>query len=642
MPARLELRTEQRVLAAFARGVLGRAYIPEVADQIVVTLSQLPSEKDRKQLLGALRALDTRGGALLLTGKAVPASWLSAAEAEAVLQRWKRSRLKIHRQLAGGLISASVASLYGHPSAEWARIGYPGPLGAPPGDAADRFDPIEIERDEHLSCDVAIVGSGPGGQCVASHLARAGLDVVVLEKGGYYSESQFHHHESQAQRDLYLYGATMTTMDGGVRIISGSTLGGGAVVNYTVSFHTPERVRRQWADISGIDAFVSGEYEESLDEVATKLNVNRDSSALNARERFIEKGLKALGWHVDQMPRSVKGCAQDEQCGFCGFGCRLGAKQGARVFLEEAIAAGARLVTHADVRKVTIDHGRARGIEAVANGHRLTIDARKAVVVAAGSIESPALLLRSGLRGQVGHHLHLHPGTGLWGFFESDEARPWEGVQMSRYSDEIRDWDEGYGPIYESVPIHPAAFATVVPWESADDHYEQMSRYAHTSLLAPLPRDRTEGRVRIDRLGGNPRVDYTLNADDEGRVVEAVVRGAKVFEAVGATEIWSTHTRRFAYRPGQNGAYQRWADDIRRAGFKPTNSLMASFHQMGSCRMGVDPSSSAVGPDHQSHEVRDLYVTDGSNFPDASGVNPMLSIFGIANRAGKKLAEKLS
>lgn len=641
MPALLDLRTEQRVLAAFARGVLGRAYMPEVPDQIVATLSQLPSEKDRKQLLGALRALDTKGGALLLTGKAVPASWMSAAEAEALLQRWKRSRLKMHRQLAGGLISASVASLYGHPSAEWARIGYPGPLGDAPTDIPRRFDPIEIEADDRMSCDVVIVGSGPGGQCVAAHLARAGLDVVVLEKGGYYSEAEFHHYESQAQRDLYLYGATMTTSDGGVRIICGSTLGGGAVVNYTVSFHTPERVRQQWAATSGIDAFVSGEFEASLDEAAAKLNVNRDSSALNARERFMEDGLKALGWHVDQMPRGVKGCTQDEQCGFCGFGCRRGAKQGARVFLEEAVAHGARIVTRADVRKVTIEDGRATGIEALANGHRLTIAARKAVVVAAGAIESPALLLRSGLGGQVGRHLHLHPGTGIWGFFEADEARPWEGVQMSRYSDEVRGWDDGYGPIYESVPIHPAAFATVVPWESSADHYEQMSRYARTSLLAPLPRDRTEGRVTIDKAGG-PRVDYTLNADDERRVVEAVVRGAKVFEAAGATEIWSTHMRRLAYRPGDNGAYENWAADIRRAGYKPTNSLMASFHQMGSCRMGIDPSGSAVGPDNQSHEVRDLYVTDGSNFPDASGVNPMLSIFGIANRAGKKLAEKLA
>lgn len=640
MPGSLELARERRVLTAFARGVLGRAYQPEVPDQMMATIAQIAAEKDRKQLFGALRALDTKAGALLLTGKAVPASWLTPREAEAVLQRWKRSRLALHRQLAGGLISASVASLYGHPSREWARIGYPGPLAPAPATTPPRFDPIVLDTDTHISCDVVVVGSGPGGQTVAAHLASAGLDVVVVEKGSYRSESEFHHYESQSQRELYLYGATLTSVDGGVRIISGSTLGGGAVVNYTVSFHTPPRVREQWARISGIDAFVSGEFEASLDEVATKLNVNRDSSALNPRERFVEDGLKQLGWHVDQMPRNVKGCPQDEQCGFCGFGCRHGAKQGARVFLEEAVANGARVITGVDARTVAIRDGRAVGIEGLAGGRTVKIEARKAVVIAAGSIESPALLLRSGLRGQVGHHLHLHPGTGVWGLFD-DEARPWEGVQMSRYSDEFRGWDDGYGPILESVPIHPAAFATVTPWMSADEHHELMERYAHTSLIAPLARDRTEGRVTIDKSGA-PRVDYTLNADDERRVIESVIQAARVFEAAGAREIWSTHAKRISFEPGTPGVYERWVDEIRAIGYKPASSLLASFHQMGSCRMGVDPSSSAVDANNQSHEVRDLYVTDGSNFPDASGVNPMLSIFGIANRAGKKLVEKLA
>lgn len=638
MPGTLELARERRVLAALARGVLGDAYQPAVPDQIIATVAQLVSAKDRDSLLGALRALDTKAGALLLTGRRVPASWLSATEAERLLQRWKRSRLKAKNQLAGGVISASVAGLYGHSGPHWDRIGYPGPLGSPP-ESPRRLEPIELERDEHISCDVVIVGSGPGGGCVASHLARAGLDVVIVEKGGYHSESDFHHYESESQRDLYLYGATLTSLDGGVRVIAGSTLGGGAVVNYTVSFHTPPKVREQWARISGIDAFVSGEYEQSQDEAAARLNVNRDSSALNARERFVEDGLKALGWHVDQMPRGVKNCPQDEQCGYCGFGCRHGAKQGPRVYLEEAVAHGARIITRADIRKVTIRDGRAVGVEGTSGRHRLLIDARKAVVVAAGAIEAPALLLRSGLGGEVGKHLHLHPGTGVWGEFD-DEARPWEGVQMSRYSDEIRGWDDGYGPIFESVPIHPAAFATVIPWTSAQEHREQMDRYRNTSLVAPLARDKTEGRITIDKNGA-PRIDYTLNADDERRVIASVVRGAKIMEAAGAKEIFSSHAHRISYQPGP-GAHERWAEEIAQIGYKPASSLLASFHQMGSCRMGLDPSSSAVDADNQSHEVRDLYVTDGSNFPDASGVNPMLSIFAIANRAGRKLAEKLA
>ena len=630
---------ERRVIAALARGVLGPAYSPSVVDEVLETVTRLASEKDRSDLLRGLRMLDTKIGARLMTGRGVPASWLSASEAEAVLQGFKRSRVKAKQMLAAGVISASVAGLYGHETKEWERIGYPGPLPSPVEPSPPRLAPIAIDEDTHISCDVVIIGSGPGGSTVASHLARAGLDVLIVEKGGYCSDADFHHYESASMRDLYLYGATLATQDGGVRVIAGSTLGGGAVVNYTISFETPPKVREQWARISGIDAFVSGEFEESLNEAAARLNVNRDSSALNQRERFMEEGLKSLGWHIDQMPRSVKNCTQDEQCGYCGFGCRVGAKQAPRVYLEEAAENGARIITRADVTKVSIRDGRASGIVGRSGRHRFTIDARKAVAVAAGAIETPALLLRSGLSGEVGKHLHLHPGYGVWGVFD-EEARPWEGVQMSRYSDEIRHVDEGYGPIFESVPMHPGVFSTALPWTSATEHYERMGDYRHTSLIAALPRDRTEGRITIDKKGA-PVIDYTLNPDDERRLIEAAIKGAKVFEEAGARTIRSTHTFLNEYNPGTRGGHEGWVDTIRSSGIKPANSILGSFHQMGSTRMGVDPATSAVDANNESHEVKGLYVTDSSNFPDASGVNPMLSVFGIANRAGKLLAKRL-
>lgn len=637
--SRVEQSTERRVISALARGVLGEAYSPSVTDEILQTISLLASDRDRNDLLRALRLLDTKLGARLLTGRGVPASWLSASEAEAVLLGFKRSRIKSKQLLAAGVISASVAGLYGHETKEWKRIGYPGPLPPPEGRPAPRLAPVTVDRDEHVSCDVVVVGSGPGGGTVAAHLARAGLDVLIIEKGDYFAEDDFHHHESESLRDLYLYGGSLTTQDGGVRVLAGSTLGGGAVVNYSISFETPPIVREQWARISGIDAFVSGEFEDAQKEAALRLNVNRDSSALNPRERFVEEGLKALGWHIDQMPRSVKDCAQDEQCGYCGFGCRLGAKQGPRVYLEEAAEHGARIITGADADKVTIRDGRAVGIHARCGRHRLTVDARKAVVVAAGAIETPALLLRSKLGGEVGKHLHLHPGFGVWGIFD-DEARPWEGVQMSRYSDEVKGWDDGYGPIFESVPMHPGTFATAVPWTSAADHLRHMNDYRHTSLIAALPRDKTEGRVTIDKSGA-PQIHYTLQADDERRLVEAGIKGAQIFERAGARKIRSTHSFLNEYHPGTAGGFEDWVDKVRSAGIKPSNSILGSFHQMGSARMGVDPTTSAVDEHNESHEVKGLYVTDSSNFPDASGVNPMLSVFAIANRAGKKLAEKL-
>jgi long-chain-alcohol oxidase len=85
-----------------------------------------------------------------------------------------------------------------------------------------------------------------------------------------------------------------------------------------------------------------------------------------------------------------------------------------------------------------------------------------------------------------------------------------------------------------------------------------------------------------------------------------------------------------------------WADTVRRAGFRGGRVTLHSFHQMGSCRMGVDPGRSAVGPDNETHQVKNLYVADASLFPTASGVNPMISVMGLAHRAAGRIAARLA
>jgi choline dehydrogenase-like flavoprotein len=628
----------ESVFAAIAKGILGDSYVPEVPARMAETMDSLGSDIDKKQILNAVKLMDSKPGALLLTGRAVPVSWLTPDESEALIQRWRESRLGSQRKLAGILVSLALSTAYGYPHKMWETIGYPGPLGPAPVKEPKRLHPLEITSDESIACDVVIVGSGAGGGCVAAGLAGAGLDVVVLEKGPYKSESDFNHLEPQASREMYLNGMTLATSDLGVRIIAGSTLGGGTTVNFATSFKTPDFVLEEWARVSGVDAFVSGEFEESLDEVSKRLNVNTDSSAAGRRDEVMEEGLKALGWHVDNLPRAVRNCSQDEGCGYCGFGCRIGAKQSAmRTYLEDAERDGARIVVGADVRKVNIEDGRAVGVSALVDGHRFEVQSR-AVISAAGSIESPALLLRSGLAGKVGHYLHLHPGMGAVGIFDED-VRMWEGTTQARYSNEFRHWDGGYGPIFETIPLHPGAVAAGLPWISAEQHQRLFEKFGKMSFCAALSRDQSEGRVKI-RRDGSPKVQYKINAADERRIAEGVVASAKVLEAAGAKEIFSLQREKPTYRPGGD-AHERWAERTREIGWGQGQVTYGSWHQMSSCRMGTNPSTSVVGPEHETHEVKNLFVVDGSNFPTASGVNPMLSIYGFANRAAKKIAARL-
>lgn len=630
-------RSTVATFAALARGALGPSYTPEVPQRMLAMLGRVASEAEANQLVGALRVADSRAGALVMTGRPVPVSWLGERDAEAVISAWRTSPIPQQRQLVNSVLALALASAYGHPGPEWDRMGYPGPMSAAASGSA-RLEPLDIRGESELDCDVIVVGSGAGGGCVAAELAGAGFDVIVIERGGYFHERDFHHLEGDALRDLYLYGATLATVGGAVRILAGSALGGGTLVNYSTSFKTPDHVLREWSAQSGIEAFASGEFEQSLDAAAERLGVNTDSSAAGRRDEVMEEGLKKLGWHVDLLPRAVRGCAQDEQCGYCGFGCRLGAKQSSmRTYLEDAAGAGARIVVGAHARKVLIADGRACGVELDVEGRAVKV-AAGAVVVAAGAIETPALLLRSGVGGEVGKHLRLHPGTGVLGLFE-DEVRPWEGTLQARYSSEFRHWDDNYGPILETVPVHPGAAAAAFPWVSAEHHRRFMGEYGRVGLVAVLPRDRSSGRVRIGR-DGNPRVHYKLAADDERRVGRGVINAARVMEAAGAYEVCSLHDGYLGYRPDEPGGHDRWAAATESAGYARKATLV-SYHQMGSCRMGTDRASSAVDASNESHEVKSLFVADSSCFPTASGVNPMLTVYGIAHRAAKKITERL-
>jgi choline dehydrogenase-like flavoprotein len=167
-----------------------------------------------------------------------------------------------------------------------------------------------------------------------------------------------------------------------------------------------------------------------------------------------------------------------------------------------------------------------------------------------------------------------------------------------------------------------------------------MERFRNLSLCAVLCRDSAASRVRIDR-DGQPRLRYALTADDERRVAEGVAAAGQVLAAAGAREVFSMHPARISFRPEQPGGHDAWARATREAGYRNGRMTFFSYHQMGSCRLGTDPASSVVGPDHETHEVKGLYVADASVFPTASGVNPMLSIMGLAHRAAGRIAARL-
>lgn len=567
---------------------------------------------------------------------------------EQVLLRWCDSRLPQRRAAFHALRKAALLTYYGLPapgggrSPVWDAIGYPGPLGAPPDAPPKQLAPLTLERDTTLECDVCVVGSGAGGGVAAAVLSQAGLDVVVLERGGYYDDADFDGAELRALTTLYA-GAPGATHDQSVGMIAGSCLGGGTVVNYSTSFRTPDDVRAEWA-AHGVPAFASAEYTASLDAVCERLGVNQEHNEPSARERKLRDACLALGWHVDAMPRNVDGrCDQGRDCGYCGFGCRRGAKRStAKTWLPDAQAAGARIVVGVDVERVTVEGGAARGVRARTDaGHRLTVRSR-ALVAAAGAIQTPALLRRSGLTNpNVGKHLRLHPATAVWGVYD-EEVRPWEGTMQALYSDQHRDLDGGYGLKYETAAGHPHLSVPFSPWRGSRQHFELMAAMAHTVAFGVLLRDRDAGEVRIGR-DGQPLVRYRLSDYDARHLRVGLDGAARMHEAAGAQRIFSSHSAWVAYDPAREaGGRARFIAAADACGYGPGQVQLGSFHIMGSARMGGSPATSVCDPDAQTWEVRDLCVLDGSAFPTASGVNPQISIQAIAHMGARALAARLT
>ncbi len=528
----------------------------------------------------------------------------------------------------------------GAPNPACEAIGYDGPLGRLAGAPPKALTPTPIDRATQLECDVVIVGSGAGGGVAAGVLAGAGLDVIVVESGDYYDDEDFDGSELGALTRYYM-AAPSATHDQSVALLAGSCLGGGTVVNYSTSFRTPEEVRAEWAS-HGVPAFASEEYTASLDAVEERLGVNREHNEPCTRERKLQEGCVKLGWHVDAMPRNVRACAQGKECGYCGLGCRVGAKQSTvKTWLVDASAAGARLVVRTKVERVIVEGGAARGIAGrTAEGHALTVRSR-AVIAACGAIHTPALLKRSGLQNaNIGRHLKLHPATAVFGVFD-EELKPWEGVMQALYSDEHRDLHGGYGVKYETAANHPHLFVPFAPWRSARAHLKLMEALSGTVPLGILLRDRDGGEVRVGR-DGEPIVRYALSPFDVGHLRTGLDGAAQILEAAGAQRIFSAHSRGVSYAPGAAGARERFMAEADAAGYGAGQITLSSFHIMGAARVGGSPSTSACDPQGQTWDVRDLYVFDGSSFPTASGVNPQISIQAITHMGARALAARLA
>lgn len=505
----------------------------------------------------------------------------------------------------------------------------------------------DIHAPESVEADVVVVGTGAGGGVAAERLSRAGLSVIWLEEGPLRTSRDFHMLEREAYPDLYQEAAGRRTRDGGVGILQGRAVGGSTLVNWTTSFRTPPETLTHWREEHGLGHLTDAYLAPWFAAMEAWLNIAPWAAAPNRHNQLLADGAVALGWHPRVIARNVRGCWN---LGYCGMGCPTNAKQSMLVTaLPRVMAQGGRLYSRVRAERLLRQGDRVTGVAAhpLDEGGRvrreisLKFRARH-VVVAAGAIGSPALLLRSRVpdpHGCLGRRTFLHPVVLSAARFP-DPVAAHQGAPQSIYVDDFL-WpgDGSVGFKLEVPPIHPL-IASVVMGDFGVAHRQFMEAFQYQQVVIALARDGFQpgapgGQVQLDHHG-DPVLDYPLTPALGETFRRAWQTMGELQLAAGARSVSPVH---LDARPVTTAAaLQRMVADLPWQGGR---ARVVSAHVMGGCAMSSEPRRGVTDGRGRHHQLQNLSILDGSLFPTSIGANPQLSVYGLCAALADGLAREL-
>ena len=528
--------------------------------------------------------------------------------------------------------------------------------------------------------DFVVVGAGSAGGVVARELAMAGMRVVVLEQGPWRTERDFNHDELQVLQQSFLTNNwrdqpntfRATEKEKAVpqpSVIYGKCVGGGSV-HFTANywrFHEIDFIEASkrgtiagtgfadwpitYADLEPY--YTKVEWEVGVSGAPGPFDPPRSKGfpvpPLPAKSSgiLLERGARKLGWTAFPAPTAIlsrpyRGRVGCVQCSFCeGFGCEVGAKSSTLVtMIPEAVRTGrCEIRPNSYVRKVEINpKGRVVGVKYYDADKKEIFQRAKAVVLCANGAETPRLLLMSksvvfpdGLAnssGLVGKYLMYNGGGNAVGMFEH-EINAWKGNVVTRIVHDTYELDPKLGLVggggfdfrMDATPIRFATQFSEMPnvpswgvgFKKAIEHAmgRALLAFGHTTSL-PLESNNISLDPTTKDAWGLPalRVTFSEHPQDLRLYDYFAKKGKELLDAAGAQQSMALPP----YPP-------------------------FGYHLLGTCRMGNDPKTSVVDKYNRTHDVKNLFLVDGSSFVTGGRGQPTMTIQALAFRAAEYMAK---
>lgn len=467
-------------------------------------------------------------------------------------------------------------------------------------------------RREHVQ--VCIIGSGAGGAVAAYEAAQRGLSTLVLERGPRVRPEDMLNDELRMIPRLYKDGGFQMNSSLNMFIMQGTCVGGSTVLSNMVMIRPEEQIFDTWRGLGAhLDQRSLAGGFDRVDELLKPSHP--DQSTVSQTSKMFLKAAKELGREPEWMKKSLGEC---KGCGYCNVGCTFDTKQDAQnSYLRWAEELGARVLPEADVVKIRHRNGRARALDVrVGRGKERYEVTADVIIVAAGAIGSSSLLLRSGIRKNVGTRLSFNAGSMIIGEF-NQPLDSFDADQMNVY---LHDPDflieATHNPIMSSALTTPGFL---------EDHGRLMRQHRNLAFAGALVATEPKGEVFISKMTGAEEVRFTLSDLDMRRLRKGLRTIGEVFFQGGAKRIvLPTHElktiedrARLDELPGQ----------IRQM----REISVGSAHPQGGNPISDDPEIGAVDSNLAVHGFDNLFVCDSSVFPTSVGVNPIHSIMAVAH-----------